>query len=261
MHVILGLLGLVGVLWFAAMGGHQSLFHGLVHPPAVVLVGLGPLFIALASYPFDELRECLRNLAAALRFSVAGSRARLYEELTQFAQEVKQRRTVDALERADACEHPSLRQLGPLAVRGYPAAQLEETASAALYAQTSRLRRSEEVLISLARVSPATGLIGTVLGLIALLRNLSRPDLLGPSMALALLCTLYGLVLANALYQPLARRVHAMAAARAEEGRLVARALALLVEGRSVADVRALFEEGTGAGEESPSVAAIGGQG
>jgi chemotaxis protein MotA len=74
------------------------------------------------------------------------------------------------------------------------------------------------------------------------LRDLSNFTQLGPSMALALLCTLYGLVLANALYQPLGRMVHAHSLASSEDARLLTRALALLAEGKPIADVRNLFE-------------------
>ena len=68
-------------------------------------------------------------------------------------------------------------------------------------------------------------------------------------MALALLCTLYGLVLANGLYQPLARMVHAHSLSFAEDARLLSRALALLADGKPVADVRNLFEAPAGQAE------------
>ena len=109
------------------------------------------------------------------------------------------------------------------------------------------MKRSEDVLTSLARVSPAVGLVGTTLGLITLLKDLRNFDHLGPSMALALLCTLYGLVLANGVYQPLARLVHVHAVVTLEEARLLSRALILVGEGKPLADVRALFgDDGSG---------------
>ena len=73
-------------------------------------------------------------------------------------------------------------------------------------------------------------------------------------MALALLCTMYGLLLANAVYQPLARLVHVHSSVRLEEARLLLRALLLLSEGKPLADVRALFDQP--AGEISPQLAA-----
>ena len=115
------------------------------------------------------------------------------------------------------------------------------------------MKRSEDVLTSLARVAPATGLVGTTLGLISLLKDLRNFEQLGPSMALALLCTLYGLLLANAVYQPLARLVHVHAVTRMEEARLLTRALLLVGEGKPLADVRALF----GVSSEAPAAPRI----
>src|SRR5207248_787419 len=132
-------------------------------------------------------------------------------------------------------------KLAPLVVKQYVPEEIEGTASAACYVAGSTLKRSEEVLTTLARAAPAMGLVGTTLGLITLLRDLSDFSQLGPSMALALLCTLYGLLLANGLYQPLARLVHAHSLVAAEEARLVTRALTLIASGKPVADVRNLF--------------------
>ena len=134
-----------------------------------------------------------------------------------------------------------MRQLAPLVVKQYSPEDIERTAATASSVLASTMKRSEDVLTALARVAPAVGLVGTTLGLITLLKDLRNFDRLGPSMALALLCTLYGLVLANGLYQPLARLVHVHAVATLEEARLLSRGLILVGEGKPLADVRALF--------------------
>jgi chemotaxis protein MotA len=244
MHIVLGILGLAAVLAATFSVEQTGTFTGLFYGPALLLVGAGPLCIALASFRGEELLGALRALIASARFSATRSRATLYEELTAFAEALRQRQPARALELAEAAEHALLQKLAPLAIKQYDAAALEKTAAVATACQASELRRAEDVLLSLARVAPAAGLIGTVLGLIGLLKNLGRFEQLGPSMALALLCTLYGLVLANAVYQPLARLLRTRAQVLLEESRLLTRALLLLGEGRPLADVRSLFETG-----------------
>lgn len=59
----------------------------------------------------------------------------------------------------------------------------------------------------LASYAPAFGMVGTVIGLINMLGNISSPENLGSGMALALLTTLYGSLLANLVFQPLAERM------------------------------------------------------
>jgi len=261
MHVIVGILGLAAVLTATFQLGHQGTFTGVFYGPAMLLVGLGPWCMAVTSYRSEELLVCAGNLLRAIRFHAARSRSQLFDELARFAAAVLTRQTAQALELADRAQSDLLRKLGPLVIRQYSAEDLERTASTAAFVQASGLKRSEDVFTTLARVAPAAGLVGTVLGLISLLRDLQRFDQLGPSMALALLCTLYGLVLANAVYQPLARLIHAYAAAALEESKLATRALLLVSAGKPLADLRRLFEAQARpeAEQAAPAGAALGG--
>jgi chemotaxis protein MotA len=246
MHVLVGVIGFVGVFAAAFLAERTQGFTGLLYVPALLLVGAGPPFVVLASYRFGELLRCAQAVLHAARFDAARSRRALYDDLAAFAAELRQRRPAEALAVAERARNPLLRQLAPPALKGYAGEAIERTSSAATYCLASALRQQEEILASLARVAPAAGLVGTVLGLIALLKDLSRFEQLGPSMALALLCTLYGLVLANAVYQPLARLLHHRAAVVLEESKLLTRALVLAAEGKPIADVRALFDVAAG---------------
>jgi len=243
MHILVGLAGLAAVFYATVAMGQSHSFTGILHRPALILLGLAPPFIALVSYRTEELVDTLRSVAQALRRSPSRARAELFDDLTRFASEFRRGRPAEALAAAEQSTHPLVQRIAPLVVKQYQASEIESTASAASYIAGSTLKRSEEVLTTLARVAPAMGLVGTTLGLITLLRDLSDFSQLGPSMALALLCTLYGLVLANAVYQPLARLVHAHILVTAEEARLVIRALTLVVEGKPIADVKNLFSE------------------
>jgi chemotaxis protein MotA len=242
MHVAFGMLGFAAVLAATVMlEQKEAAFSGLLYRPALLLLCAGPLFISLISHKIEELGTCGRFLWKAVRFSAARSRALLHDELARFAAEVRRGRPGEALALAEGSQHELLRQLAPLVVKQYSPDDIERTASTASTVLASGMKRSEDVLTSLARVAPAVGLVGTTLGLITLLKDLRNFEHLGPSMALALLCTLYGLVLANGVYQPLARLVHVHAVATMEEARLLSRALILVGEGKPLADVRALF--------------------
>ena len=58
-----------------------------------------------------------------------------------------------------------------------------------------------------AEVSPAMGLIGTLVGLVQMLGNLDSPERIGPAMSVALLTTLYGALMANVVFLPLASKL------------------------------------------------------
>ena len=66
-------------------------------------------------------------------------------------------------------------------------------------------------------VGPAMGMIGTLVGLVAMLANMSDPKSIGPAMAIALLTTFYGAVLANMVAMPIADK---LVLRKAEEARI-----------------------------------------
>jgi len=256
MHVIVGILGFAGVLAATVLlEQKEAAFSGLLYRPALLLLCVGPLFISMISHTGEELLACARAVWKAIGFSASGSRATLHDELSRFAAEARRGRPGEALAIAESARHELFRQLAPLVVKQYAPEDVERTAATASAVLASATRRSEDVLTSLARVAPAVGLVGTTLGLIALLKDLRNFEHLGPSMALALLCTLYGLVLANGVYQPLARLVHVHATATQEEARLLSRALILVGQGKPLADVRALFGPGAAAGAPRAEIA------
>ena len=73
------------------------------------------------------------------------------------------------------------------------------------------MRREEEVVIlkTFASLSPAFGMMGTLIGLILMLQNLSDPSSIGPAMALAIITTLYGTFLANVFFTPWSNKLAA----------------------------------------------------
>ena len=60
---------------------------------------------------------------------------------------------------------------------------------------------------TMAELAPAFGMLGTLIGLIAMLRNLDDPDALGPGMAVALITTFYGSFIANVFAIPVSRKL------------------------------------------------------
>ena len=71
----------------------------------------------------------------------------------------------------------------------------------------SRHENASSVFKSWAGIAPAMGMIGTLVGLVGMLQNMSDPKAIGPAMAIALLTTLYGAFIANVIATPLAEKL------------------------------------------------------
>ena len=104
-------------------------------------------------------------------------------------------------------DHPFLYRALRLAVDGTPADQMEQVLHTEVQAMTARHTRAAGVLRRAGEVCPAMGLIGTLIGLVQMLGNLEDPESIGPAMAVALLTTFYGAILANMVFLPLAGKL------------------------------------------------------
>lgn len=94
-----------------------------------------------------------------------------------------------------------------LVIDGLPSPQIEAILSREMEAMTARHVTAVGMLRRAAEVAPAMGLIGTLIGLVQMLGALDDPSKIGPAMALALITTLYGAVLANMVFAPLAAKL------------------------------------------------------
>lgn len=100
-----------------------------------------------------------------------------------------------------------LRRAIALVVDGTPPDEVEQVMSREVQATAQRHLRSAGVLRRAGEVAPAMGLIGTLVGLVQMLGNLDDPASIGPAMAVALLTTFYGAVLAHMVFIPLASKL------------------------------------------------------
>ena len=92
---------------------------------------------------------------------------------------------------------------------------------AEIYYIQTRHSQSQAVLDSMGAYSPAYGMIGTLIGLINMLKNLSDSDSLGPSMAVALITTFYGVVLANLVFGPISKKLKVYTAEESKQMELL----------------------------------------
>jgi len=92
-------------------------------------------------------------------------------------------------------------------VDGHDADVVRSTMQKDISLTTERHETGVGMLGALAEVAPAMGMIGTLIGLVAMLSNMDDPKAIGPAMAVALLTTLYGAFLANVIAIPISNKL------------------------------------------------------
>src|SRR5690625_3484219 len=104
-------------------------------------------------------------------------------------------------------DDPFIRKGILLAVDGIEPEVIHDIMNAEITAMEDRHYRGRALIEKAAEYAPAWGMIGTLVGLVMMLNSLEDPATLGPSMAVALLTTLYGTVLANLVFTPMASKL------------------------------------------------------
>jgi chemotaxis protein MotA len=201
--LIVGFFAMAGVLLFGKANVSIAEF---IDPPAILMVFGGATAVALVGYPLKQVI----NLAAILKkpfFTKPTNPAELIDELVELA-EIARRDGLLALEvRTKDLRDPFIATGIQLSVDGTRSEILQEIMRSEIAALETRHREAKKILDLIGRCGPAFGMIATLLGLILMLGNLDNPSTVGPSMAVALIGTLYGAVLANLICIPLGEKL------------------------------------------------------
>ena len=129
-----------------------------------------------------------------------------------------------------------------MAVDGLPEDQIVETLNAELVAMKQRHTRGQKLFKFMGASAPAMGMIGTLIGLVQMLRALDDPDSIGPAMAVALLTTFYGAVVAFVFCNPIAEKLERRSQEETANMKVVIAGVRSIVAGHNPAIVKDALE-------------------
>lgn len=186
------------------LGGSPGSF---INAPSILIVIGGTLAITTASFSVAEMGRAFRVLVKTFT-TVNRDAGRAATQVLQIA-ELARKQGVLALQNVvESVRHEPLLHKGmTMVVDGTPGEEVEIILRRDMQATLQRHQKSTNIIRKMAELSPAMGLIGTLIGLVQMLGNLDDPSTIGPSMAVALLTTFYGAVLANMVFTPLANKL------------------------------------------------------
>ena len=240
MHIILGVLIIAGS-FLLAMRYISDNFDGFWNMySAILLIGV-PIGLTIFSYRFSTLAQAASGLWRMITHNPTRERARMIESLLAFGREVRRDKSSAALAVLEREPDPVFRALGRHVIQRTAPEEIEADALVLGRRDLESLTQAERVFSSLGDFAPAMGMIGTVIGLIQLLANMRDFEKLGPGMAIALLTTFYGLMLAHMLYLPISRLAASQSADRAENLNLVIEAMLKLARRRPLHEMQQLI--------------------
>ncbi len=172
---------------------------------ATMVIG-GTIAATLVANPLPEVVGLVGVYMNAIKHSAA-SPNELIEKIVGFA-ETARREGILALEQAveeagDAFLSGGIR----LAVDGTEPDLIMDILETELRFVEERHKAGQEIISRMGSTAPAFGMIGTLVGLVIMLKNMDDPAAIGPGMAIALLTTLYGSILANVFLEPISAKL------------------------------------------------------
>lgn len=201
---IIGLLAGIGLLLGAIL--MASDLGPFIDYPSLMMVGGGMAAAALMSFPIQNVAAIFRVVMNCFFVKVKDPQE-MIAEIVRFA-EIARREGILALENeASKARDPFMVQAIQLAVDGTDPALIEAILMSEVESIESRHSDGKALFDNLGKYGPAFGMIGTLVGLIIMLKNMNDPASIGPAMAVALLTTMYGAVSANLFALPMAEKL------------------------------------------------------
>ena len=200
---VVGLILVIGAILGSILAGGTGL-GPFIDIPSVLVVGLGVIGATLIKWPMEIVTKLVQVVMKAIFFTAADPKETI-EEIGKLA-ETARRESVFALEKVEV-EDAFMKKAMMLAADNRPPEVIKSILQMEIDALEDRHSIGVDVLDGIGADGPAFGMIGTLIGLVLMLGNLSDQAAIGPAMAVALLTTFYGAVLANAFAIPLKNKI------------------------------------------------------
>ena len=219
--------GIIIVVIAMAWGGHLApfiSFHGFV------IVFMGGFFAVMCTAPMDVFIGSIRAMGTTFKKTKRNLPAliTLIVELSNVAR----KDGVMALEGREVPDKFMQKGLQML-VDGADEARLQKALKEEIAAMKARHAAKQDVVKAWVELGPAFGMIGTLIGLIEMLGNMSDPASIGAGMSTALIGTLYGAIAANVFFGPIATKMKVNTAREVQYREMVIQGLRAISRGDS----------------------------
>ncbi len=200
-------IGLVvaSALIILGMGSYVTAF---VDFPSMLIVLGGTMGAILVFFPLESLLG-LGGIVKNVFFTQNQSTSNVIAAIIDFAGRARREGILSLQNVANETDDEFLVKGINLVVDGIEESVIEQIMTNEIDFVEERHRTGAEMLASMGALSPAFGMIGTLIGLVIMLQNLQDTSAIGPSMAIALITTFYGALLANLIFIPFSGKLKA----------------------------------------------------
>jgi chemotaxis protein MotA len=199
---LIGLIGALGIISAAILMDSEA--SAFINVPSMLVVLGGTLAVVLVKFPLRSVLNAMK--VATNAFSEKAPEPRGLIERTVELSGVVRKEGLLALESQDV-PNEFYRKGLRLCADGLEPHFVRKVLSTDMTLALERHKSGQEIFRAVGETAPAMGMIGTLIGLVQMLTVMEDPSQIGPAMAVALLTTLYGAVIANVIANPIADKL------------------------------------------------------
>ena len=234
---LLGIIAAFGVIIGSILlGGSASTFIDIAS--LVIVIG-GTLAVTLMQISIKQFLGSFKVGIGAFMYKISAPE-KLIEEAVELAGTAR-KEGILALEGKPITD-PFLQTGIRMCIDGHAADVIHKLLNKDINTTIEQQSNGIKMFKSVGDAAPAMGMIGTLIGLVQMLANMSDPESIGPAMAVALLTTLYGAVIANAIALPIAEKLKGISTAEKLNKLIILESVAAIQEGTNPRALQQMLE-------------------
>jgi chemotaxis protein MotA len=204
----LGSLVTFWILILVAMGTGVGVAAYIDIPSVIIVLG-GTMANIFASFELSVMKNMGKSIKAAFVTLDMEENSELVNKIIFYATEIKKNGVMSVEDKVLSEQNSFLKEGFSLLIDGAKPDSIEYLLETKIEHMENRHGQNAAIFSQMTSVAGAMGMIGTLVGLVAMLANLADPSAVGPAMAIALLTTLYGSLIGNGFAGPIANRLQA----------------------------------------------------
>ena len=202
---IIGIFGsLALVLMSALLGGNSLLLY--MHLPSFILVIVGSYTITMGCVSMSDALGIFNIMGRAFKIQIFNEQS-IIQKMIAFSEKARREGLLALEDELEDLDDEFMKKGLRLVVDGTDAVVIRDLMELELTQMQSRHAEKIVTMNTWATLGPAVGMMGTVIGLIGMLANLEDKASIGPNMALALITTMYGSLVANYFMLPISSKL------------------------------------------------------
>ncbi|MCK4388872.1 MAG: motility protein A [Desulfobacterales bacterium] len=203
---VFGIISAFGLVIIAiVMGGGINLF---INAPALMIVVGGTMGATMVNYPLKEVLGVFQVVQNVF-FKKVLSAKDIIKQFIRFSSRARREGILSLESEIKDVADKFLKKGIQLSIDGMEPQAIREILETEITFIRDRHRLGAEIFTTMGTFFPALGMVGTLIGLVQMLQSMNDPSTIGPAMAVALLTTFYGSVLANIMCLPMAGKLRA----------------------------------------------------